>query len=377
KAVVTGPTQRQVEEVVWREMRVAYAMAGKTLRGKMYASRYVVDDERFAIGFSTDSPFNLQGFHSPELLVMVTEAHAVAQDHMEALKRLNPRLLVLTGNPLTLAGEFYESHHGKSALYARLGISVYDTPNWEKQDTEHIPGMLTREDVEERKKEWGEDHNLSKAAVLGQFPEALEDTLIPLTLLREAVERWAVLQPPGSSLGDEPLYMGVDVARFGADKTVLCLRMGERVELVQALAGADTMQVAGHVADLVKARGIQAVIVDGNGVGGGVVDRLRELHLPVVDAQVGGAPRNRERFLNLRAELFWGLRQRFRDGRIAMPDDAELRGQLLSLKYDFTSAGQLRMEDKSALRAKGMPSPDKADALALAFMPLPSLDVWV
>ena len=106
KAIVTGPTQRQVEDVVWREMRVAYAMAGRALHGEMYASKYVVNDERFALGFSTNHPYNLQGFHSPQLLVVVTEAHAVGQLHMDALKRLNPARMLLTGNPLTLEGEF-------------------------------------------------------------------------------------------------------------------------------------------------------------------------------------------------------------------------------------------------------------------------------
>ena len=101
KAIVTGPTQRQVEDVIWREMRVAYAMAGQALHGEMYASKYVVNDERFALGFSTNHPYNLQGFHSPQLLVVVTEAHAVGQLHMDALKRLNPARMLLTGNPLT------------------------------------------------------------------------------------------------------------------------------------------------------------------------------------------------------------------------------------------------------------------------------------
>ena len=71
----------------------------------------------FALGFSTDNPYNLQGFHSPNLLVAVTEAHAVEQQHMDALKRLNPKLLVLSGNPLALTGEFYDSQHGKRELY--------------------------------------------------------------------------------------------------------------------------------------------------------------------------------------------------------------------------------------------------------------------
>lgn len=373
KVVVTGPTQRQVGEVVWREMRTAFATSEQTLSGEMYASRYVVTDERFAIGFATDHPYNLQGFHSPNLMVVVTEAHAVTQEHMDALKRLNPRRLLLTGNPLTLSGEFYESHHGKSALYARIAISAYDTPNLIEGRDDAVPGMLTSEDVEERKQEWGEDHPLYLAAVLGQFPEALEDTLISRTLVNAAVECWQ----QSSAQTTEPWLMGVDVARFGADKTVLCLRRGVRVEEVITLRGADTMQVTGRVVDLVRRHGIKGIFVDAAGVGGGVVDRLKELGQPVVEVQVGSSAKNPERFANLRAEIFWALRHRFIDRTIALPDDPEMAGQLLALKYDFASGGQIQLESKSELRRKGQPSPDKADALALAFMPTPSLGLWV
>ena len=276
KVIVTGPTQRQVEDVVWREMRTAYATSKQALEGQMFASRYVVDDERFALGFATDHPYNLQGFHSPNLMVVVTDAHAVAQEHMNALKRLNPKRLLLTGNPLRLTGEFYDSHHRTSALYARVAISAFDTPNV-AQGQDVVPGMLTLEDVEERKLEWGEDNPLYIAAVLGQFPDALEDTLISRTQLDDAVERWQASAPESG----EPWLMGVDVARFGADKTVLCLRRGGRVEEIFELRGASTMAVSGWVIDRVRRHSVRSVFVDGAGVGSGVVDRLKEQGQPV------------------------------------------------------------------------------------------------
>jgi hypothetical protein len=231
KVIVTGPTQRQVEEVVWRKMRTAYAMARQELAGQMYTARYVVDDERFALGFAANRPYNLQGFHSPNLMVVVTEAHGVGQEHMNALKRLNPKLLLLTGNPLTLVGEFYDSHHGKRALYERISISAFDTPNLQTGRDEAIPGMLTAEDVEERRREWGKDHPLYMAAVLGQFPEALDDTLISRSKINDAVERWNA----GSAESGSGWVMGVDVARFGDDKTVMILRRGSRVEEIRSM----------------------------------------------------------------------------------------------------------------------------------------------
>ena len=100
KAIVTGPTSRQVDDIVWNEMRSAYGQARGKLPGKMFrTSRYELDEQSFALGFATNSPYNLQGFHSPNLMVVVTEAHAVDQGDMDAIRRLNPTRLVMTGNP--------------------------------------------------------------------------------------------------------------------------------------------------------------------------------------------------------------------------------------------------------------------------------------
>jgi phage terminase large subunit len=364
KVVVTGPTQRQVQDVVWREMRTAFARSRTRLAGRMLKARYEVDEERFAIGFATDAADNLQGFHSPNLLGVVTEAHGVDDDHIQALKRLNPRVLLLTGNPLRLSGEFYESHHGLSSLYARVAISAFDTPNLLAGRPDAVPGMLTPEDVAERLLEWGEDHPLYVASVLGQFPEALEDSLISRSQVDAAISRWKA----SAAASGEPWVMGVDVARYGRDKTVLVLRRGPRVERIYEREGIDTMQIVGRVLEQVDRHGIQAVYVDGVGIGSGVIDRLREQGKPVVEVQAASVASSTERFVNLRAELFWELRRRFAEGDIQIPDDADLAGQLLSLRYEMTSSGRVKIERKPSMKARGLASPDKADALALAFM---------
>ena len=157
----------------------------------------------------------------------------------------------------------------------------------------------------------------------------------------------------------EPRRLGVDVARFGSDKTALCVRQGWRVESLRSFERVDTMRTVGE-----------------GGLGAGVVDRLRELGAPVHGVQFGGKAPQHGRFANMRAEIFWELRRLFNDGLIAIPRDEELISQLLALRYDVTSAGQVRMESKTSLRKRGVRSPDKADALALAFMEPPSLQIW-
>lgn len=374
KVVVTGPTQRQVQDVVWREMRSAFARSRVPLVGRMLKSRYEVDEERFAIGFSTNDADNLQGFHSPNLLAVVTEAHGVDDDHIEALKRLSPRVMVMTGNPLRLSGEFYESHHSLSSLYTRIAISAFDTPNLVEGRPDAVPGMMTPEDVEERKVEWGEDHQLYVASVLGQFPEALEDSLVSRTLVDAAIERWQA----SSAKSGEPWVMGVDVARYGRDKTVLVLRRGDRVERIYEREGIDTMKIVGRVLEQIDRHGIRSVYVDGVGIGSGVIDRLRETGHPVVEVQAAARASNIERYVNLKAELFWELRRRFMERVIEIPDDHELASQLLSLRYEMTSSGRVKIERKASLKSRGIASPDKADALALAFMGgSPSLGLWL
>ena len=178
-----------MDDIVWRELRAAYKGALVPLGGRISGSHWNIDEERFAIGFSTNKADNLQGFHSPELLVVVTEVHAMPQDQMEALKRLNPTRVLLTGNAFSRDGEFFDSHHTKSFLYKRLVISAFDTPNFTGENG-GIPGMPTEEDIQERKLDWREDHPLYQGSVLARFPDMLDDSLIGRTVIEQAVQRW-------------------------------------------------------------------------------------------------------------------------------------------------------------------------------------------
>ena len=419
KALTLGPTQRQVEEIVWQEMREAYAAAADVLSGRMMKSAYRIDEGRFALGFSTNNALNIQGFHSEELLVVVTEAHAMPQLHMDAIKRLQPDRLLLVGNALSRDGEFFASHHAKRNLYHRIAISAFDTPNFTGEDGGRR-AMITPEYVEEYAADYGEDHPLYAASVLAQFPDSLDDSLIGREAVESAMERGEegvvvpaerdvgavfktaptpgevarcsagttedersprdVSTPPPAPLNmtdpNEPVYIGVDVARFGFDKSAICVRQGERVLSVRSYERMDTMRLVFEVRRAVRAWNAEAVFVDEGGVGGGVVDRLRELGAPVYGVHFGGAAQRPTRFFNRRSEIFWELRRLLNDALITLPRDEELAGQLLGLRYDVSSSGQVRLEGKPEMRKRGMPSPDKADALALAFLVPPSFGIW-
>ena len=176
------------------------------------------------------------------------------------------------------------------------------------------------------------------------------------------------MQGEGSNNARPDIVLGVDVARFGADKTAICVRVGDRVLAIECHWREDTMQSAGRVADAIRRWRPKDVFVDETGVGGGVVDRLKELgYRNVRGVNVGSRARRPDRYANLRAELYDAVRMKLVKGELALPDDQELVGQLASVRYTFTSAGQMQIESKDSLSGRGLPSPDKVDALVLSY----------
>ena len=431
KVIISGPTLRQVHKSVWDELRAAHAACADRLEGSIKSGEYHAGPDRLALCLTSNNSQNLLGFHSPELMVVVTEAQGVKQSYFEALKRLNPKKMLLLGNPFSLTGEFYDSHHGKSDLYERVQISAFDSPNVRENRADALPGLVTIEDIDERRREWGEDAPLYIGSILGQFPPSLEDSLTSRVHVDDAMQRWqretpsptgggSLNSPPkagempegqrgrsgeaahtpspedGGGLGrglsplaaiinadvpteirNLPWRMGVDVARYGSDKSVICLRRGHRVERLIAFEKIDTMRLADEVRDIAETLGVPAVFVDETGVGGGVVDRLQQLRVPVYGVEGGGKANRSSQFENLRAETFWEVARRLREREMSLPPDNELAAQLLAMRYEVSSAERIRLDSKPQLRRKGVASPDRADALALAFMEPPSLQIWM
>ena len=322
KAVVTGPTTRQVDEIVWNEMRWAFSSAPVRLKGKMFrTSKYNIDGQSFAIGFATNSPYNLQGFHSPNLLVVITEAHAAREADIDAVRRLNPSHLVMTGNPFTAAGAFFDSHHSKRDQYETIQIGAYDTPNL-VEELADVPGMITQQNIEDHREEWGEESALYVGSVLGQFPAKLDDVLVSLTEATQAARRR--LRPSG------PVILGCDVARFGHDKTVVVRRQGPVARIVWRVQGYDTMATVAFLSSYCKRRRVDALVVDETGVGAGVVDRLRELRLGCRLVPFNGGKRAlaSDRYHNRSAEVWFAMSEQYHSGEIDTDDDPALIGQV-------------------------------------------------
>jgi len=215
--------------------------------------------------------------------------------------------------------------------------------------------------------DYGEDHDFVRVRVRGVFPRAGTAQFIPSDTIHDASIREVAYDKSA------PIVVGVDVARFGEDESSIRTRVGRDAKKIPAkkFRGLDTMQLAARVAehcDWIRAttgRKPDALFVDGGGVGGGVVDRLRQLGYDVVEVQFGAKATDSRMYANKRAEM-WGTMRKALE-TISIENDPDLMGQLESVEYSITDKGQFLLEKKEKMKERGLSSPDDADALAITY----------
>jgi hypothetical protein len=207
----------------------------------------------------------------------------------------------------------------------------------------------------------GEDSDEARVEVRGLFPSQGDKQFVSRDLVAGAQGR-AVVQDAFA-----PLAMGVDVARFGDDQSVIYFRHGRDAKSMAPVKfkGLDTVQLVSRVAELADRHRPDGIFVDGAGVGGGVVDQLRARGYRVFDVQAGAKADDDAKYQNKRVELWARLREWLQIGSIV--DDPQLADDLLAPEYDFDGAGRVRLETKEKMKGRGLASPDVADALALTF----------
>ncbi len=379
----TAPTWRQVEKLIWKEIRSAYREAAIPLGGNLLPRTpelHLVHDEWYAAGLSTNEPDRFQGFHEEHILVIVDEAAGVNKEIFEAVEGIltsSGARLLLIGNPTSIGGAFYDAFMKPG--YKTFHVSAYDTPNFiasgiTPEDIAHdtwqaklkeipYPKLITPQWVSDRYKTWGEGSYPYQVRVMGNFPQQGEDTLIPLLWIELAMERWEE-QPEA-----EPIQLGVDVAAYGSDKTVIAIRKGCKVMELNVYSQKNTRETAGLVVNTAREIGTAKIAVDEIGIGRGVVDSLEEEGYENVGVNVAERSIDPERFANKRAELWWNMRELLDPEKapIALPPDDELLSELASVKYKLTARGAIQIESKDDMRKRLGHSPDRADAVVLAF----------
>lgn len=266
------------------------------------------------------------------------------------------------GNPTRNTGRFRECFAGGRFAH-----------RWDHQqiDSRQVP-ITNKEEIADWIADYGEDSDFVRVRVRGIFPRAGSMQFIST----EMVERAATVDEVPVTLYD-PLIMGVDVQRFGDDKSVIRFRRGRDARTLPPLKfrGLDTMQLAAKVAELNELHRPDAIFIDGGGPGGGVVDRCRYLRLPITEVQFGANP-DRDQlgqsgaivYANKRAEMYGTLRDWLPGAMI--DDDPELRAELPSVEYGYMmkdGRDAIVLEKKEHMKKRGLASPDDADALALTF----------
>jgi hypothetical protein len=259
------------------------------------------------------------------------------------------------GNPTRKSGYFFENCAGRFR---------------HRYNTRHIDSrsvkLTNKPLMEEWKEDWGEDSDLFKVKVKGEFPAAGSVQFIGTDIVIDAM-----LRDPVTTKHDK-LVIGVDVARFGDNNTVLYPRIGNDARSFdfKSYNGLDVVQVAEKVIEMVnefKALGHQnpTLFVDGGGLGGGVVDILRRLGYNPIDVNFGGKSADRKWWR--KGDEMWG-RMKEAIPRLSIPNNVDLRDQLTQREYGFSQDGQrIKLETKADMVKRGVDSPDIADALALTF----------
>ena len=372
KIPVTANSQDQLRDVVWSEIRNWHAKLPAFLRNAVEVSVERVSiksdpEGAFAVARTArpEKPEALQGFHSPNLLFVIEEASGIDDIIFEtaggALTGKNA-MSIMCGNPTRTSSRFFNAFHSNRDQFSCHAVNCLN-PNDVSPTVSHENHQAYAEQVA---REYGEDSNVYRIRVLGEFPTSEDNAVINLGLI-EAAQRREVVQDDYS-----PVW-GLDVARFGDDATALAKRCGNRMlEPTKEWRKVDTMETVGIVAREYHETPIKdrpaAINVDVIGVGSGVVDRLTELGLPARGVNVGEQPSSdRQRYMRLRDELWWKGREWFESMEVSMCGDDALVSELVVPTYKMESTGKIKVESKDELKKRGVKSPNRADAFLLTF----------
>ena len=385
KVPCTAPTQHQLFDILWAEvskwLRNNPALQNEMVwtKEKVYMRGY--PEEWFAVARTASKPDALQGFHADDLLFIIDEASGVSDPIFEpvlgALSTPGARLL-MCGNPTQLSGFFYDSHHKNRASYATFHIDGRNSQRVPKEFVDRIIRM------------YGEDSDVFRVRVAGDFPLQEDDIFIPISLVEKSIH--TEFSPRISPLS---VHIGRDVARFGDDKTVIGYKVDEQVAFYKKRQGQDTMKTADDIIllgeELVHRYRLDAPIpvkIDDGGVGGGVVDRLRQVKrlnperfwwLEVYPVKFG--QRIKHKYYHDSTTYMMSVVKKLltpfdeetgkpKPVELILPDDDDLVAQLSGRKYELTEASKIRIESKKDVKKRGQHSPDEADCVLLLCLPV-------
>lgn len=382
KTVATAPTSAQLFDALYSEVLFWHRQLPEPLQAlfECKSDRIELKAAPEASFFSArtaraETPEALQGVHSENVLLVVDEASGVPEAIFQAgegsMSGHNATTL-LSSNPTRTSGYFYRTHHELKGEWYTKRVSYRDS-------TRVSPEFVRRMALT-----WGEDSDQYRIRVLGEFPKADLNTLIPSEFVESARDRDVVVPAGASEL------WGLDVARFGDDANALVRRNRLAVlPEIESWTGIDLMKTATRVYEAWKSTPThlrpEEILVDEIGLGAGVVDRLRELKCPARGVNVSETASSAEKYRNLRTELWFKAREWLGSKNHKLPrtvccgrsgpdrcNHDLLADELVAPRYGYTSSGKMLAETKADMKKRGLKSPNIADAFMLTFASEPA-----
>ena len=357
KIPATAPTAHQLSDILWPEVVKWHKNMLEPWKSaiKIKNDKISLEGSPNFVAARTgrkENPEALQGFHADHMIFLIDEASGIPEVVFEvargALSTEGARIL-MAANPTRLSGYFYNSHHKNRDLWTRFQFSCLES------------SMVTKTYPQEIADEYGEDSDMYRVRVLGDFPHASINQFMPGDVVESAM---------GKHLREDmynfaPKIIGVDVAMQGDDRSVIFIRQGLYSNILYQSRSNTPEELAAQTALLYDEHDADAMIIDATGVGEAVMSSLRLMHRTPI-AFYAAEKSLLPNCANRRAEVWYKMRDWFKAGG-AIPDNEDLRDDLVAPEFQYTSSNKYQLERKVDMKKRGLASPDLADALALTF----------
>ena len=368
--IVSANSESQLRKVTWAEITKWLAMglnshwfevSATSLQPAKWLTELVERDLRKGTRYwgvegrlwSAENPDAFAGVHNMDGVLVIFDEASGIDDAIWAVtagfftENTPNRFWFAFSNPRRNTGYFSETFHSKR--------DFWDTKVVDARTVEGTDKAVYQQIIDE----YGPDSSQAHVEVYGQFPSAGDDQFIGANTVDEAMKR--VKYQDQSA----PIVIGVDPARFGADATVIAVRQGRDIVKIIRHRGDDTMTVVGYVIEAIEEFKPALVVIDEGGLGAGIVDRLKEQRYKIKGVNFGNKAKNPIMYGNMRAQMWGDMREWLKTASI--PHDRFLKSDLISPMMKPDSRGTIFLESKKDMKARGLASPDAADAIAVTF----------
>ena len=368
--IVSANSEAQLRSVTWGELSKWAAMAinahwweisATKLLPAQWLTELVERDLKKGTRYwsaegklwSEENPDSYAGVHNHDGMMLIFDEASGIPDAIWSVgagfftENILDRYWFAFSNPRRNTGYFFECFNSKRNFWKTRNIDARTVEGTDRQVYEQIIA------------EYGEDSSQARIEVYGEFPSAGEDQFISPQLVDEAQAR------PRYQDTSAPIIVGVDPARSGADSTVILARQGRDIISIKRYQGEDTMTIVGRVIEAIEEFRPALTVIDEGGLGYGILDRLTEQRYKVRGVNFGWKSSKPIMWGNRRAEMWGAMREWLRTASI--PTDRQLKSDLIGPTKKPDSKGTIFLEGKKEMKARGLASPDAADALAVTF----------